>query len=543
MRKVMKKIVASLATVAMAAGLFATMPAQETKAATTKEVVFVLSDMTDVGEVLIQVNSNVAECSATEKKIPGWGESDFGYVTTKEGDCKFKLTLSVTDTVSKEPDNYCSLKVVVLKKDGSAVLKGQNFYAQNFAEKYNAADKVYVSIDMSKDAWKDDAAISDITTKDPTKVDASGVIAKIDEIGTVELKEESLSKINAAETAYNNFIKNGGDAADVTNYSKLTAAKTKYAELQAAEDAKFAGKLTVYVNVKATGWNKVCLYSWDRDNTKYFGDWPGNELTALKKNVGWYSCSFDITREARVIFNNGEGGGSNQTVDWTGVKAGTYWITLSEKESDGKFKVDKVSTKAPSDWKDEAAQEVETQAKPAETTTAAPATTDKGDVVSKDEAAKFEKEAVVEGQPEGAALKVTEIAADSDVFKAVKEVAKTDLKNRTYVAVDFKLLKGTEAVQPNGDVKITMPVPEKLKNAKQVEVFRMGDDGKLVNLGKADVTDSKITFTTNHFSTYVFAEVKTATGTGDVAPIIALLAVAAVAGAMVVASRKKTVNE
>ena len=277
------------------------------------------------------------------------------------------------------------------------------------------------------------------------------------------------------------------------------------------------------------------VYGWDGAE---FGKWPGKELTPLKKNTGWFSVSFDISKATNLIFNDSKESGAEQTVDWKNVKAGTYWLVLSEKEDNGKYKVDKVSTTAPSDWKDEAAQEIEN-----ETTTAAPATTDKGDVVSKDEAAKFEKEAVVEGQPEGAALKVTEIAADSDAFKAVKEVAKTDLKNRTYVAVDFKLLKGTEAVQPNGDVKITMPVPEKLKNAKQVEVFRMGDDGKLVNLGKADVTDSKITFTTNHFSTYVFAEVKTATGTGDVAPIIALLAVAAVAGAMVVASRKKTVNE
>ena len=71
-KNIFKKIVASLATVAMAAGLFTAMPAEEAKAAaTTKEVIFVLSDKTAVDEVLVEIASNVATCSAEQKEIPG----------------------------------------------------------------------------------------------------------------------------------------------------------------------------------------------------------------------------------------------------------------------------------------------------------------------------------------------------------------------------------------------------------------------------------------------------------------------------------------
>ena len=52
-KNIFKKIVASLATVAMAAGLFTAMPVEEAKAAeVTKEVIFVLSDDKNVKDAL-----------------------------------------------------------------------------------------------------------------------------------------------------------------------------------------------------------------------------------------------------------------------------------------------------------------------------------------------------------------------------------------------------------------------------------------------------------------------------------------------------------
>ena len=102
-----------------------------------------------------------------------------------------------------------------------------------------------------------------------------------------------------------------------------------------------------------------------------------------------------------------------------------------------------------------------------------------------------------------------------------------------------------------------MPVPTALAKATKVAVYRVGDDNKLVACGVAEVVNGKISFTTNHFSTYVFAEVVETEGetttvngklpdntnTGDVSPIMAMFALAAVAGIMVCATRKKVVNE
>lgn len=166
--------------------------------------------------------------------------------------------------------------------------------------------------------------------------------------------------------------------------------------------------------------------------------------------------------------------------------------------------------------------------------------------VSDEEAAKLEDSAKVEGDKldKDVALKVSKV--EDKVVEAVKEAAKEVLKDKVYATVDLKLVKGTEVVQANGDVKVTINVPEKVKNAKVIEVFRLDAD-KLVSLGKADVKDGKISFTTNHFSTYVFADVTpVATDSepgGDTAPVMMLLAIAAVAGAAVVASKKKNVTE
>ena len=166
--------------------------------------------------------------------------------------------------------------------------------------------------------------------------------------------------------------------------------------------------------------------------------------------------------------------------------------------------------------------------------------------VSDEEAAKLEDSAKVEGDKldKDVALKVSKV--EDKVVEAVKEAAKEVLKDKVYATVDLKLVKGTEVVQANGDVKVTINVPEKVKNAKVIEVFRLDAD-KLVSLGKADVKDGKISFTTNHFSTYVFADVTPAATDsepgGDTAPVMMLLAIAAVAGAAVVASKKKNVTE
>ena len=113
-----------------------------------------------------------------------------------------------------------------------------------------------------------------------------------------------------------------------------------------------------------------------------------------------------------------------------------------------------------------------------------------------------------------------------------------------YQALDITLVKNntTEAVQPGAAVEITIAVMDSLKSAKAVEIFRVDGD-KLTSVGKADVVDGKITFSTDHFSTYVFAEAKSATVTDDIASVAMMLAIASMAAVAVVSMRKKTAEQ
>lgn len=524
-KNIFKKIVASLATVAMAAGLFAAMPAEEAKAdvkeATDTEWLikgsFTGSTWPDVqmsakssgvyeyttevaaGNHAFIIHSGSAEVK--EKDYDKAGTNDFTFVTTEAK--KVTITLKVSELGGAGDD-------------GKGYYWGGTYYVP--------MDSVGVHV----------------TFEAATKTAGQIVSANIKEV----LKKEATID---NKYAYDEVLKSY-EALDATEKAKVDAADAKALqdavkkinELKAAEDAKYAGKITIYA--KPPKWEKVSLYGWATDdNAEVFGNWPGNQkLTEMKKNAGWYSCTFNMTEAIGVIFNNDNNG--EQSADWTKMKPGTYWVDFSQstKNEKGHFIVEdkNISTTAPSGWQEEAAQEVTTQAP----TTAKPAV-DKGSVATKDDIAKIDKEAVVEGAPEGAKLDATEIAADSDAFKVVKEAAKTAFKNKAYVALDLKLLKGTEAVQPNGDVKVTIPVPSALAKAKKVAVYRVGDDNKLVSCGTADVANGKLTFTTNHFSTYVFADATPATNTGDAAPIVFMLAVAAVAASMVIASKKKTICE
>lgn len=67
---------------------------------------------------------------------------------------------------------------------------------------------------------------------------------------------------------------------------------------------------------KPDDWEKVYLYSWnDGGATKYTGDWPGSEMTAMNDR-GIYTHQFDAAvKEVNFIFTNGSG---TQTADlWT----------------------------------------------------------------------------------------------------------------------------------------------------------------------------------------------------------------------------------
>ena len=73
---------------------------------------------------------------------------------------------------------------------------------------------------------------------------------------------------------------------------------------------------------------------------------------------------------------------------------------------------------------------------------------------------------------------------------------------------DINLINNNAKIQPNGKVKVSIPVPDGYDTSKIV-VYRVDDDGTKT---KYDMTikDGFIIFETNHFSNYIVAEQSTA---------------------------------
>ena len=178
------------------------------------------------------------------------------------------------------------------------------------------------------------------------------------------------------------------------------------------------------------------------------------------------------------------------------------------------------------------------------TTTVTPEASD--EKVSKDDVVVTEKEIAtlkpeISGAPEGTELKLSPVS--DEVFNKIVSLKEDTIKDRVYQLVDLKLVDTVGAEkQPNGNVKITMSVTEKLKDAKAIEVYRYDETAdKLVALGKCEVKDGKFTFETDHFSTYVFAEASLDTpNTGDSAPVVIVTVLAMAAVLTVVYSKRKS---
>lgn len=100
---------------------------------------------------------------------------------------------------------------------------------------------------------------------------------------------------------------------------------------------------------------------------------------------------------------------------------------------------------------------------------------------------------------------------DDDVTLNVEET-ETDIENAV-AAYDITLEKDGVEVQPNGDVRVTLPVPPG-KKGNRCSVKNV--NGNTVVDMNADLVYDTLVFTTNHFSVYVIVEDKTALNVGDV---------------------------
>ena len=81
------------------------------------------------------------------------------------------------------------------------------------------------------------------------------------------------------------------------------------------------------------------------------------------------------------------------------------------------------------------------------------------------------------------------------------------IRDKQYTVVELTLSTGGTEIQPNGKIKIQLPLTNNIKDAAYVEVFRLNEStNKLDSLGVVEVIEGKFTFETDHFSIYVFAK-------------------------------------
>lgn len=201
----------------------------------------------------------------------------------------------------------------------------------------------------------------------------------------------------------------------------------------------------------------------------------------------------------------------------------------------------------------------ETTTKKEESTTAA--TSVKTEATATD-AAKAGATVTGTNVPTGATVTVNTVT-DKDTLAKVDKAVKDTLSSKVgkYAVLDITMLDAAGAkIQPlnNGNVLVTIDVPSTLDANKGLVVYRMEDNGTLTEL-KTSVENGKVSFETNHFSTYIVAEKaavaeetttaaaakETTTAktnspkTGDAAPVAALMVVALGACGAVIASKKK----
>lgn len=152
--------------------------------------------------------------------------------------------------------------------------------------------------------------------------------------------------------------------------------------------------------------------------------------------------------------------------------------------------------------------------------------------------------------------KVTE----QKVIEKVTELVKNTIKSSDTIKKEFKelvvyelnLLDGTTELHQLADkVEVTIAVPFQVSANEDILVYRV--DGEKLVLCTSRISDGKLTFETDHFSTYVFVKVQAPavaaptptapTPTGDRAPILQLVLVLLVGlvivGTAVICYRKR----
>lgn len=149
--------------------------------------------------------------------------------------------------------------------------------------------------------------------------------------------------------------------------------------------------------------------------------------------------------------------------------------------------------------------------------------------------------------PAGTSMNAYPITSGA-TYEAAESIARANIAGMSDFAVyEFDLFNSNnESIhQLNGYIAVTVPVPEGLEipAGKTVVVYRIEDNGELTRYATT-VADGKITFQTNHFSTYILAVTDVAvspkTGENSMVGVFAMVMFVSV-GILVYVSRRKVV--
>lgn len=550
-KNIFKKVVASLATVVMAAGLFTAMPAEEAKAAEVSQ------------ENPITYTFHFQKPSEWEKVyvkacVGNWEYPDSDTVGNYKGYTGPDATTAVLEEDTNNPGWYTVTVKTGVAWGVNLIFANTGWHGQtkNIQIAYNMPageyefwytmdnetmiiencrlglseyESSYADGDSKPYVEMDELAVAPAGWVKATDAEiVAQVESAIDEALALDATKDNKEKYDTAKTKYNSLTDAQKALVDADKVEELNAGIEAIEAIleaeKAAEDAKYTGKITIYA--KTPGWEKVSLYGWTiDDSTRIFGDWPGNKkLTEMELNPGWYSCTLDMTEAIGVIFNNDNN--KEQTGDWENMKPGEYWLDFSQVEGtpDGentKYVIDEsiVSKTAPTGWKTEAAQEVEQEN-----------TNNNNNTNNTTNNKTEEKKGVTVEVALGADAKWDKVFVHAwgEGFETKwPGVEMTKKDGKWYATLDTTLTKLSFVVS-NGNGEQTVDIKEVEGKEVKITLGAKNADGKFEGTAAGSTGSTGATGTQKP---------------GDVAPVAIMLAVAALAAVMVVASKKKVVCE
>ncbi len=123
--------------------------------------------------------------------------------------------------------------------------------------------------------------------------------------------------------------------------------------------------------------------------------------------------------------------------------------------------------------------------------------------VSQDFDTDIKVETIASDVPDDMKVKVDEVNETDDEYNKIKEKI-----NNEFEAYDISLLSGSldgKVTNTDGSFKVSIPIPDKFKG-KKLTVYYINDNGEIEEY-KLSTTNNVGSFETNHFSTYILAEV------------------------------------